>query len=185
MFQHTSAHRARLRLELFEDRCTPSVLLGDSSARAPTPRGEPPASVTTLAAATQHAVPIKLSAHIMSEGSGALNLLGVGSHLGRWTGQGVIDNFVVDAAADRIAASGTATLIAANGDQLFVSFSVSLDLTTRRGEEMLTFTGGTGRFAGASGSASLNCDVTLDPASPLTFECIGGGSGTLVFDHSG
>src|SRR5262245_2681073 len=185
MSQHASANHARLRLEPFEDRCAPSALLGDHSDRAPAPSGEPTSSAAALATGTQqHAVPIQLSAHITSDGSGFLTLTGSGSHLGRWTGQGVIDSFVIDAAANRIEASGTVTVIAANGDPLFVTFSVSLDLTTRRAEETLTFTGGTGRFAGASGSASLDCDVTLDPASPLTFECNGGGSGTLDFDHS-
>jgi hypothetical protein len=49
---------------------------------------------------------------------------------------------------------------------------------------MVTFTGGTGRFAGASGSASEVCHVTGDPTSPSTFECSSQGTGTLVLDHS-
>jgi hypothetical protein len=122
-----------------------------------------------------------LSAHITADGSGALNLTGKGSHLGHWTGQGVIDNLAIDEAADRLAISGTVTIVAAKGDRLFLSFSVSLNLTTRQGEETLTFTGGTGRFAGAS----MVCETNWDPATPLTFECNGQGSGTLIFAHSG
>ena len=129
-------------------------------------------------------MPIQLSAHITSDGSGVLNLTGHASHLGRWTGQGVIDNIAIDAAADRVAINGTATIVAANGDQLFASFSVSSSLTTRLGQETLTFTGGTGRFAGVSGSASMVCNTNWDPATPLTFECNGQGTGTLVFAHS-
>jgi hypothetical protein len=181
MSQYASTRSARLKLEHLEDRCSPSALLGEPSALAPAPPGEPP---TALAAGTQqHAVPIQLSAHITSDGSGVLSLTGNGSHLGRWTGQGVIDSVVIDPVADRVAISVSATIIAANGDRLFVSISVSLSLTTRLGEETGTFTGGTGRFAGASGSVSLVCDTNWDPASPLTFECNGQGSGTLVFAH--
>ena len=56
--------------------------------------------------------------------------------------------------------------------------------TTGVGTGTLTFTGGTGQFAGASGSATGVCDdVTFDPAS-FTFECNSQGSGTLVFDHA-
>jgi hypothetical protein len=184
MSRHASTHRARLRLEHLEDRCTPSALLGDPSAHPPAPPDDPPALVAARADHTQqHAVPIKLSAHITSDGSGVLSLTGVGTHLGRWTGQGVIDNVAIDPAADRVAISVSATIIAADGDRLFVSISVSLSLTTRLGEETGTFTGGTGRFAGASGSASLVCDTNWDPASPLTFECDGQGSGTLVLAH--
>jgi hypothetical protein len=186
MSQHASAHRARFQLEHLEARCTPSALLGGPSAQAPAPPDELPAPAAGLADGTQqHAVPITLSAHITSDGPGVLRLTGVGSHLGRWTGQGVIDTIVFDPVVDRVAVSAAATLIAANGDQLFISISVSLNLTTRVGEETLTFTGGTGRFAGASGRASGVCDdVSWDPASPLTFECNSQGSGTLVFNHS-
>jgi len=184
MPQQASTHRARLQLEHLEDRCTPSILVGNPSAHVPTPPDEAPALAAGLAANTpQHIVPIQLSAHITSDGSGVLSLTGIGSHLGRWTGQGVIDNLAIDAAADRIAISGTTTIIAANGDRLFASFSVSLSLTTRQGEETITFTGGTGWFAGASGSVSCVCNTNWDPASPLTFECNCQGSGNLVLAH--
>jgi hypothetical protein len=175
-------NRTRLGVEPLDGRCVPSAVLGDLPGHVPAAAGSPPAAAH-VGASRQHAVPIKLSAHITSDGSGVLSLTGVGGHLGRWTGQGSIDNFAIDAVGDRIAASCTATLTAANGDQLFVSVSVSLDLTTRVGEETVTFTGGTGRFAGASGSVTQVCDVTWDPASPLTFECNGQGSGTLVLAH--
>jgi hypothetical protein len=185
MFQHASIHLARLQLERLEDRCTPSALLGDALSHAPALPSKPPAPAAALAVDTdEHAVPIRLSAHITSDGSGVLILSGVGTHLGRWTGQGVIDNVVIDPVANRVAVSATATLIAANSDQLFVSISVSVNLTTRQAEETLTFTGGTGRFFGTSGSASGVCDTNWDPASPLTFDCDSQGSGSLVLDRS-
>jgi hypothetical protein len=58
-----------------------------------------------------------------------------------------------------------------------------LSLATGPGQETVTFTGGTGRFAGASGSVSAVCDTTFDPAT-LAFECNSQGSGTLTLDHS-
>jgi hypothetical protein len=145
---------------------------------------QPPAPGAALAAnSAQHAVAITLSAHITSDSSGVLNLSGIGSHLGRWTGQAVIDNIIIDPAADQAAISATGTIVAANGDQLFISISVALNLTTHVGEETVTFTGGTGRFAGASGSVSGVCQTTWDPATPLLFECDSQGTGTLIFAH--
>jgi hypothetical protein len=185
MSQHVSSHRARLHLEPLEDRCTPSALLGHASAHEAALPGKPPAPVAIRAAdAGQHAVPIQMSAHIMVDSSGVLNVTGVGSHLGRWTGQGVIDSLVIDPVADRVTVQATATLIAANGDQLFLSIAVSMSLTTRLGEETVTFTGGTGRFAGASGSVTGVCETTWDPASSLPFECDSESSGTLVLAHA-
>src|SRR5262249_5455256 len=140
MSPHTSTRRARLQLEHLEDRYTPGALLGGPSAHAPAPASEPPALAAARAAdARQHAVPISLSGHITSDGSGVVSLTGNGSHLGRWTGQGVIANVVTES-ADQLAVNGSATIIAANGDRLFVSFSVSLNLKTGRGEETLSFT---------------------------------------------
>jgi len=182
----TSTRKWRPYLEILEDRCTPSALLSPPSGHAPAPPIALPASAVAIAANTQqHAVPIELSAHITSDGSGVLRLTGIGSHLGRWTGQGLIDNVVIDPVADQVAVSATATLIAANGDQLFVSISVSLNLTTGLAEETVTFTGGTGRLAGTSGSVSGVCKTNWDPATPLTFACDSQGSGTLVFPHEG
>ena len=140
-----------------------------------------PAAAAALAAAPPHAVPITLSAHITSDGSGVLSLTGSGSHLGRWTGQGSIDSVVID--GDRVAVSATATITTASGDQLFVSVSVSLSLAAGPAQETVTITGGTGRFAGASGRVAAVCDTTFDPAT-LAFECNSQGSGTLALDHS-
>ncbi|HET7038070.1 MAG TPA: hypothetical protein VFI42_20520 [Thermomicrobiaceae bacterium] len=64
------------------------------------------------------------------------------------------------------AENGANTLTAANGDQLFITFSGMVCATSpdfSSGHDTLTFTivGGTGRFAGASGGGSLLSDFTL------------------------
>ena len=128
----------------------------------------------------RHAVPIKLTAHISSDGSGELRLSGVGSHLGRFTGRGTINSFNFDPVTNQIEVGVTATFVARDGDRLFASVLVSVEPASGRGAKSLTFTGGTGRFAGCSGSASGNCETELNPASPLTFECDSQTSGTLI-----
>lgn len=183
MAQHASVRRVRFQLEHLEPRCTPSTLLGGPSTHALASQNGPPLPPAAVAA-HRLAVPIRLTAHLTSDGTGAVNLTGLGSQLGRWTAHGAIDSVVNDTAANRIAIRGTATVIAQNRQRLFVTFSVSLNPDTGRGEETLTFTGGTGRFAGVSGGASLDCVVTWDPASPLTFQGYCKGTGTLVFPRS-
>jgi hypothetical protein len=88
------------------------------------------------------------------------HLVGTGNatHLGRFT---LTSDFIVDPAT--VTASGTAIWTAANGDEIF---------TTHTGEGVVTFplldtmethtiTGGTGRFAGASGSIVLERAINL------------------------
>ena len=60
-----------------------------------------------------------------------------------------------------IRSSGAATIIAANGDKLEVEVEGVLDPNTGMDQGTFHFVGGTGRFAGASGSA--NSVVTLNP----------------------
>ena len=82
-------------------------------------------------------------------GAGGTAGEGVGSHIGRF------DYTSVDDLTNFPFVTGTATITAANGDQIFTSFSgqlspVSSDLFTVSLNNIIT--GGTGRFAGASGS---------------------------------
>jgi hypothetical protein len=102
--------------------------------------------------------------------------------LGRWewTALGHTDNVDIDLAADRGVYSGTGTLIAANGDQLYYSFTTSWRLSTGKGTHSITITGGTGAFAGASGDVFSHCTIKADPTSPTTFTCKSEGSGTLI-----
>jgi hypothetical protein len=177
-----SRNRARLGLEQIEDRCTPSAALGDFPAHHPVPRGGPDAPTAHVRDAGGHEVPIKLTAQCLGD-IGSFNASGTGfgtGGLGRWTAQGRIDTVAIGATHGAI--NGTLTVVTANGDRLFVSFTTSWELATGKGEEVITVTGGTGRFAGASGRAVLECTVTRDPATQaVTCDCQG--SGALILAH--
>ena len=77
---------------------------------------------------------------------------GNATHLGMFTNTGHVD-FAPDAANPNILhPAGGGVFTAANGDQLnFVIISGALDLTTGIGTGDFEFTGGTGRFANATG----------------------------------
>jgi hypothetical protein len=100
--------------------------------------------------------------------------------LGHETGRGKIDNIVSDPVASRIVINGTTTIFTTRRDKLFISVSTAWQQSTPRAEETVTFTRGTGRFAGASGRASLVCNLTVDSSSPLKLSCDCKGSGTLA-----
>ena len=83
---------------------------------------------------------------------------GVSSHLGDITVH--IEGVGARAADGTFAGSGTATLVAANGDEMTGSITLSQTalpdghtVTT----VVVTITGGTGRFAGASGTLTVIC----------------------------
>ena len=83
---------------------------------------------------------------------------GVSSHLGEITVH--IEGVGAPAADGTFAGSGTATLVAANGDQ--VTGTITLTQTALPDGHttttvVLTITGGTGRFANASGTLTVIC----------------------------
>jgi hypothetical protein len=80
---------------------------------------------------------------------------GNATHLGMFTNTGHVD-FTPDASNPTILhPSGGGVFTAANGDKLnFVIISGALDLTTGIGTGDFAFTGGTGRFANATGRTS-------------------------------
>ena len=80
---------------------------------------------------------------------------GNATHLGMFTNTGHVD-FTPDAANPTILhPSGGGVFTAANGDKLnFVIINGALDLTTGIGTGDFAFTGGTGRFATATGHTS-------------------------------
>ena len=82
-------------------------------------------------------------------------------HLGRVTG--IAEQIVIFTGPTTGIAFHTATYIAANGDNLFASFTGNNTITGPNvaisGSD--TYTGGTGRFAGASGSASISGAASL------------------------
>jgi hypothetical protein len=185
MSHHASTHRARVQLELLEDRCTPSALLGGPSVQLLSHHRGPAAThVAHFGANEGHTVPITLSLRCAADiSSMTWGAEGYGTLLGHWTAQGQIDNITSDPATNRVVLSGTLTIVAANHDELFISISSAWDQSTSRVEDTVTFTGGTGKFAGASGHATLDCSVTVDSTSPLKISCVGKGSGFLVLAH--
>jgi hypothetical protein len=80
---------------------------------------------------------------------------GNATHLGMFTNTGHVD-FTPDAANPTVLhPSGGGVFTAANGDKLtFVIVTGALDLTTGIGTGEFAFTGGTGRFANATGHTS-------------------------------
>lgn len=88
-------------------------------------------------------------------------------HLGRTTG--TADQIVVFTSATTLSASNTTTYTAANGDQLFASwtgigtFDPATLTVTFAGPE--TYAGGTGRFINATGSTMLAGSASLAAAT--------------------
>jgi hypothetical protein len=85
---------------------------------------------------------------------------GTATHLGLWTTTGTVHYGAPDENG-LIPSSGEATIIAANGDKLYVLVQGKLNLAAGTDSGTFTFVGGTGRFAGASGSADFV--VTVNP----------------------
>jgi len=101
---------------------------------------------------------------------------GEATHLGRFTVEFFFCIDVTDALDGQLTAGesvpfwdGVGTFTTANGDQVFVgNIAGEIMPTTRPGfgsefHEDFTFTGGTGRFAGASGSGSMDSYVQQSP----------------------
>jgi hypothetical protein len=174
-------NRVRLAVEHLEDRCTPSAMGGGLADQLPAPDGGPNAAVSSVGAAHEHALPIKVTTNcVVDIRSGTVSTTGFGTGgLGHYTAVGHIDNAVIDLAADRAEYSGTFTVFTANGDLVFLDFTTSWQISTGQGTHAVHVTGGTGRFAGASGDGIENCTITVDLAT-LTGTCHGEGSGTLI-----
>lgn len=119
-----------------------------------------------------------MSDQVSSDGSTGLTLSGQAGRLGRFTGTGTVDKVDFDPLTQRISASGSATWVFSNGDELHLKVSVFFSVKTRIGIEMIQFTGGAGRFTGATGTATVLCRGTVDPNVPSAFTC--GGNGSLI-----
>lgn len=85
---------------------------------------------------------------------------GQATHLGRFTETG---DATVDVATGN--ARGTWTLIAANGDMLFLDFEAKPTSDHTHGDGAFTVVGGTGRFEGASGSYEQIITFTVEPGT--------------------
>jgi hypothetical protein len=187
-------NRIRLGLEQLEDRCTPSATPLNLAALFPVQPSELHGPTAVLACDSHthtmsiknqtHTMSIQLAVHVISDASGALSVRGHVSHLGHITAVGQIGQVNIDQAADRVNLAGTVTLTAKHGDQLFISFTDTFRLSTRMGVEEITFTGGTGRFTGATGGATLHCHAYgTNPTELLVFQCHSKGAGFLFVDH--
>lgn len=80
---------------------------------------------------------------------------------------------------------GVGTLIAANGDELHIAIAGAVVPSNAPGfdfefDDPFTFTGGTGRFADASGGGTTNSFVSRQVQPTRTTH---GWSGTLIFSH--
>ncbi len=97
------------------------------------------------------------------------------SHLGKSTFHvdGVCTN------ADCTTFSFTVTIVAANGDTLTGSSTSTGTATTFTNLE--TYTGGTGRFAGASGTSTSTGTIVPDPSNPLAFTITFTSRGTISY----
>jgi hypothetical protein len=92
------------------------------------------------------------------------------SHLGRVTVSGSHDTVILASTGytTSLVVNGQATITAANGDQLSLTYSGSGTVTPNGFDDGFTYqiTGGTGRFAGATGGGTiLSSDQT--PISPV------------------
>jgi hypothetical protein len=104
-------------------------------------------------------------------GTGAATTTSSGqlAHIGSYTGQST-EQFI-PTSATTFSFAGTVTLVAANGDELFASFTGSgafTSATTSTSTNTFTITGGTGRFDGASGTLTETIYSTIDSVSGTT-----------------
>jgi hypothetical protein len=177
-------YRVRLALEQLEDRCTPSAMgLGLANQFPAQPGGPTAEAAAQVGAADGHAIPIKGEFQCTVDlSTGTVSSIGFGTGgVGHWTAVGHMDHLVIDLAGDRGVYSGTGTLTTAQGEQIFYNFTTSWQLSTGKGTHLITITGGTGRFAGVSGSSVSDCIITADPTSSSIYHCQTQGSGILNF----
>jgi hypothetical protein len=70
---------------------------------------------------------------------------------------------------------GSVTIVAANGDSVSFDFQGILNASTGEGVGAFTFTGGTGRFAGATGQGTFDAliDLSVPTAQAMTVTLTG------------
>ena len=109
------------------------------------------------------ASPRAYSAHGTANFTGPTTFVGRGNatHLGRYTEAGSVTFTPTgNPAVSQIA--GSIVYTAANGAQLFASFTGTLNGATGTISATLTYTGGTARFASATGSSLLSGQIAPD-----------------------
>lgn len=91
------------------------------------------------------------------------------THMGRTVQEGIL--FLEPPDANGVAVGfGSVTITAANGDELTLDYEGLLFAATGEGIGTFTFTGGTGRFADATGSGTFFAliDTSLPEAQPMS-----------------
>ena len=135
---------------------------------------------TTLIAKKQVTRPFKISGNMtvvldLTTMTWEMEDWGEATHMGRYANQG--SGFTTDLSLANGAGSGVNTV--ANGDQAF------WDIVADGGVWTVTFTGGTGRFTGASGSFIAVPSGIVVAAGPgpaeLTYTLTYTGNGTITF----
>jgi hypothetical protein len=119
-------------------------------------------------AAVERALALHGEGHLtmVSPTDGTLAASGTATHLGRWTQAGTI-SFTTTDDPNVLLASGEVTFTAANGDTLVSTFDAVLTISTTNpttgiANGAFVFTGGTGRFDGASGTGDFVVMQNLD-----------------------
>ena len=84
---------------------------------------------------------------------------GTATHLGLWTAAGRVQFTPDPNNPGRLLSSAALAFIAANGDKLQIALNGNLDPATGLDMGVIRFVGGTGRFAGASGSGQFVVEV--------------------------
>jgi hypothetical protein len=104
-----------------------------------------------------------LSVFCPATGEGTENVSGVATHFGKFTGH-TEGSFMFTSPTTGFG-EGTASLVAANGDELTGTWTdeavIKPDLSGHIGMIVVIITGGTGRFAGASGMIEVVQDGTV------------------------
>lgn len=89
---------------------------------------------------------------------------GLTTHMGRAVQEGDLFLTGFDPVTGNAPGFGSVTLTASNGDQLTFDYIGTLNAYTGIGTGIFTFTGGTGRFAGATGEGMLY--AVIDVSKP-------------------
>jgi membrane-bound metal-dependent hydrolase YbcI (DUF457 family) len=106
----------------------------------------------------------------LATGAATAEFTGEVSHLGRFNGHSSVT--VTFTGPSSFAAAGTGTLIAADGDELFfdVTWMGTFTATTIHTTVDRTIIGGTGRFAGASGTMTAQLSSVYSLTTLLSFD---------------
>lgn len=159
--------------------CVVTAGCADARYSAPTSPSLISGGASATAAIAGSELPFRGTLQATETVAGALHQLsgtGEATHLGRFT---LLSEFTV-IPPPVSTASGTATWIAANGDEIFTTVAGQAVITfpTAALVETHTLTGGTGRFAGASGTLVVERSLNIP-----TLASSGSITGTISLAH--